>query len=101
MSSVNDDSLYAAERIQSAVAFSVIPGWSDGLVGQRQGSLVQVDIPFAQAYGAEGRPPSIGPSDPLTFVVRVIEVSQEPPPDPAAETTTTVAGDVTTTTVGE
>lgn len=70
-------------------AFSVIPGWSDGLVGQQQGSLVQVDIPFEKAYGAAGQPPAIGPSDPLTFVVRIIEVSDKAPPEP---TTTTVAG---------
>ncbi len=64
------------------VAFQVIPGWSDGLVGQKQGSLVQVDIPFEQAYGAAGREPSIGPSDPLTFIVKIIEVSKTAPPEP-------------------
>lgn len=72
-------------------AFSVIPGWSDGLVDQKQGSLVQVDIPFGQAYGAAGRPPDIGTSDPLTFIVEIIEVSSEPPPEPAVDTATTVA----------
>ena len=83
---------------ETATAFSVIPGWSEGLVGQKQGSTVQVDIPFVDAYGAAGREPTIGPSDPLTFIVKIVEVSDEAPPDPAAETTTTVAGDATTTT---
>jgi len=79
--------LVDAEPTQTA--FSVIPGWSDGLVGQKEGSLVQVDIPFEQAYGTAGSPPAIGPSDPLTFVVKIIDVADEPPPDPAADSTTT------------
>jgi FKBP-type peptidyl-prolyl cis-trans isomerase len=78
-----------ADAEPTATAFSVIPGWTEGLEGQRQGSLVQIDIPYQDAYGAAGQPPSIGPSDPLTFVVRIVEVSDEAPPDP---TTTTVAG---------
>lgn len=76
-------------------AFQVIPGWSDGLVGQKQGSTVQIDIPFDDAYGTEGRPPSIGPSDPLTFIVKIIEVAEEAPP---STTTTTAAPAATTTT---
>jgi peptidylprolyl isomerase len=59
-------------------AFTVIPGWSNGLIGQRQGSLVQIDIPPALAYGPEGRAP-IPPNDPLTFVVDILEVSDTPP----------------------
>lgn len=83
------------------VAFQVIPGWSDGLVGQNEGSTVQIDIPFEQAYGAAGREPSIGPSDPLTFIVKIIKVSKTAPPSPTTTTapaTTAPAGDATTTT---
>ncbi len=87
-----------ADAEPTATAFSVIPGWSEGLVGQKQGSLVQIDIPFEQAYGAAGSPPAIGPSDPLTFVVRIVEVSDEAPPDPTASTTTVAEGDTTATT---
>jgi FKBP-type peptidyl-prolyl cis-trans isomerase len=76
-------------------AFSVIPGWTEGLEGQKQGSTVQIDIPFEDGYGAAGNPPSIGTSDPLVFIVEILEVSDEAPPAP---TTTTVAGDATTTT---
>jgi peptidylprolyl isomerase len=73
---------------------NVIPGWSDGLIGQKVGSLVQINIPSEQAYGPTGRPPTIGPNDPLTFVIRVHEASDEVP----ASTTTTApaAGDSTT-----
>jgi peptidylprolyl isomerase len=60
-------------------AFQVIEGWNQGLVGQREGSLVQIDIPSDLAYGDQGQPPTIGPSDPLVFVVRILKVSDTPP----------------------
>lgn len=60
-------------------AFNVIPGWTEGLVGQTQGSLVQLDIPPALAYGEFGSPPVIDSNEPLTFVIDVLEVSDTPP----------------------
>jgi peptidylprolyl isomerase len=84
-----------AEAEPTATVGGVIPGWTEGLVGQKVGSLVQLDIPFEQAYGAAGSPPAIGPSDPLTFVVRIVEVSDEAPADPT--TTTTAEGGTETT----
>lgn len=63
----------------TATAFSVIPGWTEGLVGQQQGALVQIDIPSDLAYGPEGRPPTIAPNEPLTFVVDLVEVTEVPP----------------------
>jgi peptidylprolyl isomerase len=66
-------------------AGTVIPGWTEGLEGVSEGSMVQLDIPPALAYGPEGNPPAIGPNDSLTFVIEVIEVSSEPPPEPAPE----------------
>lgn len=84
-----------ADAKPTDTAFSVIPGWTKGLDGQKQGSTVQIDIPFEDGYGAAGNPPSIGTSDPLVFVVKILEVSDEAPPSP---TTTTMAGDAATTT---
>lgn len=73
---------------------SVIPGWTDGLVGQKVGSLVQIEIPSDDAYGAQGQG-SIAPNDPLVFVIQIISASPKAP----VETTTTVAGgDASTTT---
>lgn len=63
-------------------AGSVIPGWTEGLVGAVEGSLVRLEIPPALAYGSQGSPPAIGPDDPLVFLVRIIEVSDEPPAEP-------------------
>ena len=51
----------------------VIPGWTEGLTGVKQGSTVKLTIPADKAYGAEdkgdGRP--VGP---LVFVIEVKEV---------------------------
>jgi peptidylprolyl isomerase len=77
-----------ADAEPTATAQPVISGWTTGLEGQKQGSLVQIDIPYQEAYGAAGRPPAIGPSDPLTFVVRLVEVSDEAPPEPTTTTAT-------------
>jgi peptidylprolyl isomerase len=63
----------------TATAFTVIDGWNQGLLGQKQGSLVQIDIPSDLAYGAQGSPPAIAPNDPLTFVVEVDKVSDTAP----------------------
>lgn len=59
-------------------AFSVIPGWNQGLLGQQQGAFVQLDIPSELGYGAQGGQ-GIAPNDPLTFVIRIIEVSDTAP----------------------
>ncbi|MEZ5179181.1 MAG: FKBP-type peptidyl-prolyl cis-trans isomerase [Acidimicrobiales bacterium] len=76
---------------------SVIPGWTDGLVGQKVGSLVQLEIPADDAYGAQGQG-SIAPNDPLVFVIQIISASPEAP----VETTTTLpGGDASTTSVPE
>ncbi|MCU1368848.1 MAG: Peptidyl-prolyl cis-trans isomerase [Ilumatobacteraceae bacterium] len=95
-----------ADAEPTDTAFSVIPGWTEGLAGQKQGSIVQIDIPFADAYGAEGRPPSIGTSDPLVFIVQIVKVSDEAPPSTTTTTaatapTTTAPGGATTTTAAK
>jgi len=82
-------------------AFNVIPGWTEGLTGQKQGSIVQIEIPFEDAYGATGRPPQIGTSDPLVFIVQILKVSDSAPPSTtttSAVTTTTTAAATTSTT---
>lgn len=51
----------------------VIPGWTEGLTGVKQGATVKLTIPAEKAYGAEdkgdGRP--VGP---LVFIIEVKEV---------------------------
>jgi peptidylprolyl isomerase len=47
----------------------VIDGWDQGLVGVKEGSRVQLDIPSELAYGDNGRLPG-----PLRFVIDVLAV---------------------------
>ncbi|MCU1454681.1 MAG: FKBP-type peptidyl-prolyl cis-trans isomerase [Acidimicrobiales bacterium] len=51
----------------------VIPGWDQGLIGVKPGGRRQLDIPAALAYGPQGQG-SIGPNEPLTFVIDVVSV---------------------------
>jgi peptidylprolyl isomerase len=51
----------------------VIKGWDEGLVGVKQGSRVQLDIPADKAYGEPA--PQGYPSGDLRFVVDVLSVT--------------------------
>jgi peptidylprolyl isomerase len=50
----------------------VIAGFTKAIEGQTIGSQVIVIIPPAEGYGAAGRPPSIGGTDTLVFVVDIL-----------------------------
>jgi peptidylprolyl isomerase len=47
----------------------VIKGWDVGVPGMRKGGRRELTIPYDQAYGAQGSPPSIGPNECLRFVI--------------------------------
>jgi peptidylprolyl isomerase len=47
----------------------VIPGWDKGVPGMRVGGRRELVIPAKLAYGAQGSPPTIGPNQPLVFVI--------------------------------
>jgi peptidylprolyl isomerase len=53
----------------------VITGWSEGLVGMKVGGQRLLGIPPELAYGEQGFPPDIGPSETLWFVVDMREVA--------------------------
>jgi peptidylprolyl isomerase len=53
----------------------VIPGWQQGLVGMKAGGERLLGIPPQDAYGSDGRPPTIAPDETLWFVVDVLGVS--------------------------
>lgn len=55
-------------------AGEVILGWDQGIVGMKVGGQRELIIPAELAYGEEGRPPAIGPNEPLVFVVDLLEV---------------------------
>ncbi|MDQ0797351.1 FKBP-type peptidyl-prolyl cis-trans isomerase [Streptomyces sp. B1I3] len=50
----------------------VIPGWEQGLVGQKVGSRVQLVVPPELGYGEQGQGQDIKPNATLVFVVDVV-----------------------------
>ena len=52
----------------------VIEGWDKGVAGMHVGSRRELIIPAAEAYGKEGRPPTIPPNEALVFVVDLLAV---------------------------
>lgn len=52
----------------------VIQGWAQGLTGVKAGSFVKLTIPASMAYAETGSAPSIGPNEPLQFIVELREV---------------------------
>ena len=57
----------------------VIPGFEQGLIGARQGSRIQIDIPAVLAYGDQGVGGIIKPGDAITFVVDITTVVKPVP----------------------
>ncbi|MFC7402341.1 FKBP-type peptidyl-prolyl cis-trans isomerase [Citricoccus sp. GCM10030269] len=49
----------------------VIPGWTEGMTGQKVGSQVMLVVPPEKAYGEEGTG-DIGPNETLVFVVDIL-----------------------------
>lgn len=54
----------------------VIKGWTETLKMMPTGSTWKVVIPPGLAYGERGSPPKIGPNEPLTFKIELIEIVQ-------------------------
>lgn len=52
----------------------VIKGWTDGLVGMKEGGVRKLVIPADQAYGQQGSNGIIPPNTPLTFIVQLTKV---------------------------
>jgi peptidylprolyl isomerase len=56
-------------------AQSVIPGWDQGVAGMKVGGRRELIIPPDLAYGPQGQPPAIGPSETLIFVIDMVSVA--------------------------
>ncbi|WP_371822345.1 FKBP-type peptidyl-prolyl cis-trans isomerase [Conexibacter sp. SYSU D00693] len=54
---------------------NVIQGWDQGIPGMKVGGRRALVIPADLAYGAAGSPPTIGPNEPLIFVVDLKKIS--------------------------
>ncbi|MBQ8703912.1 MAG: FKBP-type peptidyl-prolyl cis-trans isomerase [Bacteroidales bacterium] len=53
---------------------SLIPGWEEGVMGQPEGSKLQLIIPSAMGYGSQGAGQNIPPYSPLVFDIEIVSV---------------------------
>jgi len=53
----------------------LIDGWVQGIPGMKIGGRRLLIIPPGLAYGAEGRPPQIGPNETLVFVIDLVNAT--------------------------
>jgi peptidylprolyl isomerase len=67
------DESYTEEAPVSFRLDAVIPGWTQGLTGQRVGSRVVLAIPSDLGYGEQGSGESIPPDSDLIFVVDILK----------------------------
>lgn len=67
------DSSYSRNQPATFALSGVIKGWTDGIPSMKVGGRRLLGIPPDQAYGSEGRPPTIAPDETLWFVVEVLE----------------------------
>ena len=54
----------------------IIKGFELGLTGMKEGGRRKVTIPYALAYGEEGRPPVIPPRSALVFDLEVVKITK-------------------------
>lgn len=54
----------------------VIEGWQKGVPGMKIGGIRRLTIPYTQAYGEEGRPPTIPAKADLVFVIQLEDALQ-------------------------
>jgi FKBP-type peptidyl-prolyl cis-trans isomerase FklB len=71
------DSSYKRGEPVSFPVTGVIPGWTEALKLMKVGSIWELYIPSALAYGEQGMPPVIGPNETLIFKVELIEIKKQ------------------------
>jgi peptidylprolyl isomerase len=70
-----DSSIERGEPIEFPLGQGqVIPGWEEGIALMNVGDKLRLVIPYALAYGEQGRPPVIPAKADLTFDVELVDV---------------------------
>jgi len=81
------DSSYQSGQPATFTTTGVVPGFAKALEGQPVGARVVVAMTPEDGYGAAGNPQAgIGPSDPLVFVIDILETRAAPEPTEPPET---------------
>ena len=70
----NKGTRFDAGTISITPTQSVIPGFSQGIIGMRVGGLRRVTIPPSLGYGAQGRPPTIPGNSTLIFEIELVSI---------------------------
>lgn len=82
-SSVESDArrgnIYADGRTYEPLTYTVgqmglIKGWEDGIMGQPEGSILQLVMPSSLGYGSRGAGEMIPPFSPLVFDIEIVSV---------------------------
>jgi FKBP-type peptidyl-prolyl cis-trans isomerase len=68
------DSSYKRGEPSSFSLGGVIKGWTEGLQLIGEGGMIELEIPYQLAYGANGNPPKMPPKATLRFLVELKEV---------------------------
>lgn len=51
-----------------------LPGWLEGLQLMKEGGLYRFTLPPELAFGKRGKPPEVGPDQPVVFVIELLQV---------------------------
>lgn len=68
------DSSYQRGQTTSFPVAGVIAGWTEALQLMKEGSVYELTIPAALAYGSQGAGAQIGPNSTLNFKVELVKV---------------------------
>lgn len=72
------DSSYKRNQPAEFPVNRVIAGWTEALQLMKEGSKWELYVPYAMAYGEEGRPPQIPPFSVLKFQVELLKIIDAP-----------------------
>jgi FKBP-type peptidyl-prolyl cis-trans isomerase len=53
---------------------SVVKGWTEGLVGAKEGMVRKLDVPWNMAYGEAGDPPKIPAKADMIFTIEILKL---------------------------